>query len=408
MKLLLSAYACEPHKGSEPSVGWNWAQALMRRQYEVHVITRSNNRPGIEDFLRDSHSPLKFAYFDLPRWTRIWKRWPGGLYLYYLLWQIGAYRLAKKLHSIQQFDRVQHVTFASCRQPSFMGCLGIPFIFGPVGGGETMPAQFRKGIPLTARMAEAGRNLGSVLIAWDPLMRLTFSSAHIIACTTHETMARIPLRFRAKCIVQPAIGIDERNIADQTEVTLESTRPYPQFLFVGRLLYWKGVHLLIRAMAEVRKAVPEARLKIIGDGNDRAWLEAVAREAGVNDPVEWLSAKPHDEVLREYQESLAFVFPSLHDSGGMVVLEALAAAVPVICMDLGGPGAIVSSSCGIVVKSESATEASVVRSLAEAMILLATNPELRTRMSTNALIRAKQLTWDVAANALYPTIAARE
>src|ERR1035441_2200611 len=245
MKLLLSAYACEPNKGSEPGVGWNWAQASLRRGYEVHVITRSNNRPGIESALRALKSPLSVSFYDLPGWARFWKHWPGGIYLYYLLWQVGAYRMAKRLHSKEKFDLVHHVTFASYRQPSFMGGLGIPFIFGPIGGGETMPAQFRRGIPLTGRLAEAVRDLGCALIACDPLMRLTFSQAHTIAGTTAEMLAGIPGRFHAKCIVQPTIGINEEEI----EAACGGPAPEPQFLFVGRLVYWKGLHLALRALA---------------------------------------------------------------------------------------------------------------------------------------------------------------
>jgi glycosyltransferase involved in cell wall biosynthesis len=401
MKLLVSAYACEPNKGSEPGVGWNWTQALLRRGYEVHVITRSNNRPAIENALIGEKLAPAVSYYDLPCWARGWKYWPGGIYLYYLLWQIGAYRLAKRLHLTERFDRVHHATFASFRQPSFMGGLGIPFIFGPVGGGEAMPAAFHKGISFVGRVAEASRDLGNALIAFDPFMLHTFSRAHTIACTTDETVGRIPRQFRAKCMVQLAIGINEAEIA-----TTCAPRPSaPQFLFIGRLLYWKGLHLLLRAMAAVRQSVPNARLKIIGDGNDRAWLESVARDAGVVDLVEWISATPHDEIWREYRESLAFVFPSLHDSGGMVVLEALAAGLPVICLDLGGPGAIVTSSCGLVIPSRTGNEAAAIKGLTDAMILIATNKELRARLSAGAIARARQMTWDAAAAAVYSRIA---
>jgi len=85
MKLLLSAYACEPSKGSEPGVGWNWTQALFRRGYDVHVITRSNNRSDIESAYKGQSPPITFYYHDLPRWARFWKYWPGGIYLYYLV-----------------------------------------------------------------------------------------------------------------------------------------------------------------------------------------------------------------------------------------------------------------------------------------------------------------------------------
>ena len=91
MKLLISAYACEPGLGSEPGVGWNCVRQAARF-HEVWVLTRKNNREPIENALKTV--PLEnvhFAYFDLPRWARFWKRGTRGLHLYYYLWQIGAY-----------------------------------------------------------------------------------------------------------------------------------------------------------------------------------------------------------------------------------------------------------------------------------------------------------------------------
>jgi glycosyltransferase involved in cell wall biosynthesis len=404
MKLLVSAYACEPNKGSEPGVGWNWVQALLRRGYDLHVITRSNNREAIEAAMAGNRLPVKFVYYDLPARALGWKHRSGGIYLYYLLWQWGAYRLARKLHAVERFDRVHHVTFASYRQPSFMGGLGIPFIFGPVGGGESMPSSFRRGLPFSRRIEEASRNLGNALIAWDPLVRRTFAQAQVVACTTSETAARIPRRFQSKCLVQPAIGINPGEIAAAIPAPPEA----PQFLFVGRLLYWKGLHLLLRAMAIVHRSVPNARLKIIGSGEDGAWLRTVEKEAGVAALVEWVPAKPQSEIWREYRESLAFAFPSLHDSGGMVVLEALAAGLPVICLNLGGPGAMMNSSCGIVVDSGAGDEATVIEELASAMVRVAIDPEMRARLSNAAIAHAWEMTWDAAAEAIYSRVAGQD
>lgn len=403
MKILVSAYACEPDKGSEPAVGWNWVQALVRRGYQVHVVTRSNNRQSIERAIQGSAQAVRFHYFDLSNAARRWKRLPGGIYFYYLFWQMGAARLANRLHETERFDLVHHVTFASFRQPSFMGKLGIPFIFGPVGGGESMPVSLRRGLPVRNRIAEATRELGNSLIALDPFMRSTFARACIIACTTEETMARIPPRFREKCVVQLAIGINESEIS----LPRPESNPSPHFLFVGRLLYWKGLHLLFRALAEARRSVPEVKLKIIGTGGDRDWIKLQAKTAGVMDLVEWVPSTPHKEIAREYRESRAFVFPSLHDSGGMVVIEALAAALPVVCLDLGGPGTIVTPECGVVIGTGGKDENSIVRELASAVIHLAGNDDERARMSANAVGRARQLTWDRAAEAVYSALEAR-
>lgn len=400
MKILLSAYACEPDKGSEPGVGWTWALALERLGYDVHVITRSNNREAIERRRDPSRSRLKFNYYDLPAWARFWKHWPGGIYVYYVLWQLGAYRQARRLHAKVHFDLVHHITFVSFRQPSFMGGLGIPFIFGPVGGGETMPSHFRNALPLRYRLAESTRNAGNIFASIDPMMRYTYSRASVIACTTEETMRAVPARFREKCVVQRAIGIEESRIRRSVEVARTREEP-AQFLFVGRLLYWKGLHLALRALDRVRLDAPDVRLRVIGAGSEADWFRKVAKDANVSDLVEWIPPRPQQEMWEEYRRSIGFVFPSLHDSGGMVVLEALAAGLPVICLNLGGPGSIVDSSCGFRVEATKASETEVISGLASAIIQLVQDHSLREQLAAGAQRRARESTWEAAAIALY-------
>jgi glycosyltransferase involved in cell wall biosynthesis len=260
-----------------------------------------------------------------------------------------------------------------------------------------MPSGFLSALSFRGRMSEAIRNLGSRLIALDPLMHSTFRRAQLIACTTAETVARIPRRYRAKCVVQLAIGIDEAEIS-----AAPSAPPAPpRLLFVGRLLYWKGLHLAFRALAEARSSVPDLKMKIIGSGEDRVWLERKARGAGVTDLLEWVSSTPHEQIVREYHHSLCLVFPSLHDSGGMVVLEALAAGLPVICLDLGGPGTIATPNCALIVPTHRSAQADVERGLADAIIRLVRDDQLGARLSANATQRARELTWDRAAENLY-------
>ncbi len=399
MKILLSAYACEPHKGSEPAVGWNWMLSLIKQGHHVFVLTRSNNKQTIESEIKKLQLPVTPLYYDLPSWCRRWKRWPGGLYFYYLFWQLGAYFFAKRIHKIEQFDLVHHITFVTFRQPSFMGRLGIPFVLGPVGGGETSPRPLRRGFHRSGRFREAFRDIG---IAWaqrDPLMHATFHRASRIACTTPETLQRIPEKYHSKCIVLPAIGIDPPQQSPELHPP-----SHPSFLFIGRLLYWKGLHLVLRAFPEVLQRVPTARLRVIGEGEDSRWLKEVARESGISSSVDWLPWMPHQEIAKEYQNNIAFVFPSLHDSGGLVVLESLAASLPVICLDLGGPGIFVDSSCGIALKTSGQNDSSLQKALAEAMVSLAQNPERRAKLAAACQNRVRHFSWVAAAETLYSSL----
>jgi len=207
-RILLSAYACEPGKGSEPEVGWLWATELADAGHEVWVITREANRHAIETELDGRQRPrLQFVYFDLPAWARKWKRGARGVHLYYALWQWGAYVVARKLTRRIRFDCVQHVTFVGLRAPSFMGLLGLPFILGPVSGGECVPQALRAGMTRTARWREWVRDAANRAISADPVMRSSFRKAERIFVTSVESMRLIPSTFQKKCTVQLGIGL---------------------------------------------------------------------------------------------------------------------------------------------------------------------------------------------------------
>src|SRR5262245_60202336 len=100
LKVLISAYACEPNKGSEPEVGWQWG-LQMARFHDVMVLTRANNRPAIEKALESlrAHQPLpKFVYHDRSTFMLDMKRRSKAIKLYYLLWQKSARHLVRQLH----------------------------------------------------------------------------------------------------------------------------------------------------------------------------------------------------------------------------------------------------------------------------------------------------------------------
>jgi hypothetical protein len=163
LKVLLSAYACEPGKGSESGVGWNLARHLATR-HEVWVLTRANNRAAIESELARNPLPsLHIVYHDLPPWTRFWKRGRRGVQVYYYLWQLTAIRLVRRLHREVGFDVVQHGTFVKCWAPSALAFLKeVPFVWGPVGGGESAPLALWPTLGLRGFVYEAARALARV------------------------------------------------------------------------------------------------------------------------------------------------------------------------------------------------------------------------------------------------------
>lgn len=386
MNILLSAYACEPHQGSEPGVGWHWAMELSKLAQNIWVITRKNNQAAIEKASYPSN--VHFVYFDLPPWFSFWKKKTRGVHLYYFLWQIGAFLRAWKVSRRVHFDRVQHITFVSVRQPSFMGLLGIPFIFGPVAGGEKAPWCLRKGYPFRGKWLDFWRDLANYSIWLNPFMWLTFHTAKTIVTTSPETKALIPGYYHHKCQVQLAIGAELQNQKARSHV-----KPL-KVLYVGNLLYLKGLHIALRAFASHHQHFSDSRLTIVGSGPEEAWLKELASTLGIASLVDWIPRVPQQALEAIYDQHQLLLFPSLHDSGGMVLLEAMSRALPVIAINLGGPGQIVTKDCGFLVSTERQSEEDVTSAIATALNRLAEDAECFEQLSKGALYRAKTLTWE--------------
>lgn len=401
MKLLLSAYSCEPGKGSESGVGWHWAEELSALGYEVWVLTRSNNREPIEEALdaQPARHNLHFIYYDLPKWASWWKIGGHFVRFYYLLWQIGAYQAVKRAHRDIGFDAVHHLTFGTVRQPSFLGGLGVPFIFGPAGGGERAPWPLRRGYGVSGWLADLTRDVLNGFIKYDPTMRLTYRQAHRIYLKSPQSRDPIPREWQDKARCHFEMGIDPPEGPE--EDTAQAEAPGLRVLYVGRFLYWKGMHLGLQAFASLLSADPNAHLTLVGKGKSESLWRRQARRLGIADHIDWVPWVEQNELGALYRRHDVFLFPSLHEASGNVVLEALAHGLPVVCLDLGGPALIVNESCGRVILTTDRGRAAVVGDLAAALTELRREPDTRQRLSQGARARVATMTWRAQVEQLY-------
>jgi glycosyltransferase involved in cell wall biosynthesis len=388
VKILISAYACEPDKGSESAVGWGWVLQAARR-HDVWVITRSANEPDILAYLARSPLPnVHWIYHDLPRWSRFWKRRRRGLHPYYYLWQIGAFRVARRLHRKVGFDVVHHATFVNYWMPSFLALLPVPFVLGPVGGAESAPAAFYRTLPLEARWFEAVRDLVRRVAERDPFVRAAARRSSVALGTTPETAAALERLGSRRVEVLSQVALDPSEIAQLSALPIRMHPPF-RLVSVGALLHLKGFALAMDAFAELRREEPAAEYWIIGDGPERRRLEQRARAHGVGDGVRFFGHLSRHEVMTALGECDVLLHPTLHDSGGFVCIEALAAGRPVVCLDLGGPAVIVSTDCGFRVPADHPDRAT--GAIAAVLHALGRDPSLRQRLGEAGRKRAAEL-----------------
>jgi glycosyltransferase involved in cell wall biosynthesis len=392
LNILVSAYACEPNKGSEPGIGWNQVRQTARF-HEVWVITRSNNGPAIANSLAaDPMANVHWIYCDLPRWLRFWKKGMRGARLYYYLWQTNALRLARKHHRHTKFDIVHHVTFGNYWQPTFLHFLPARFVWGPVGGGESAPANFLSSFGLRGSMYEILRSCARKLAELHPSVRRAARHASVAVATTEQTACRLRRLGCTNVSVLCGIGIPDQDLNELKAFPFRDAKPF-RVLSVGRLLHWKGFQFALRAFGRFHAKFPEAEYWLVGEGPERRKLEQIARRMGLERAVTLLGQLPRREALAKYLDCDALLFPSFHESGGWVCLEAMAAGRPVICLDLGGPGLQVTSDTGI--KVAAVTPEQVVADLSTALERLAADPAYCQRLGAGGRSRVdRNFSWE--------------
>jgi glycosyltransferase involved in cell wall biosynthesis len=388
LHVLVSAYSCEPERGSEPGIGWNTVAELSKHA-RLTVMARTVNRLALERGSQQvALGDTRFIYVDLPPPVRLSQRGTRGLYWYYIAWQWLAWRRARREHRRDPFDVVYHATFCSLHMPVWLHWLPAPFVFGPLAGGEMSPPAFWRGGGRRAWLYEALRALRMQSTRVDPLVQLALRRSRRLLVATPETRRYLPARRQGAA-----------SLLHTTAVEAELTRrPLPprdgtRIVTAGRLVHWKGAHLGIQAFARVRRTHPQPTLTIVGDGPQRARLEALVTRLGLDGQVTFTGERTRAETLELLAASDVLLFPSLHDSGAATILEAMALALPVVCLDAGGARVSVDDASGIRVPVT--TPARVVADLATALDALLTDDARRLAMGAAARRSvAAHFTWD--------------
>ena len=379
LRVLTTAYACEPDVGSEGGIGWNWVKQIAQR-HETTLITRENNVDQVRRAAGQADLNLRVIGYDLPPALRSWKRGSRGALAYFALWQRGLSNLASKLHQEQRFDVAHHLTFASSWIGSGLANLEVPFVWGPVGHHDPIPTRFQRSrdiFSIASERAKAGirRSLPSL----DPLARKTREKADLILSLGGDLPGYLSPEAAERVLPMLACGVDAPL---ESDLVLDRVTDPLEILFAGRLVDLKGPDLAIEAFARIADAYPGARLTLIGAGPRRDSLESLASQLDLTNRIHFSGQLNHAETLDAMAKAHIFLFPSF-EGAGMVVVEALSNACPVVCLDLGGPGRMVDEERGCTV-SATGSRASTVAGLGQALDHLARTESQRSHLARNA------------------------
>ena len=386
MRICIVAEHASSKFGGEAVLPLHYFAGLRRRGVEAWLVVHSRTREELEAALPDERDRMRFipdAWFHkllfrlsgfLPR--RISEASLG--LLSQLATQYLARKIARELISTERVDLVHQPIPVSPRFPSLMTGLGVPVVIGPMNGGMEYPAAFRHAESAFSRIAIGfGRGLSDFFNSLLPGKK----RADVLLVANERTRLALPSGVRGRVIELVENGVQLGTWAGSGEAM---TTRRPRFVFLGRLVDWKALDVVIEALTRV----PAAELTVIGDGGMRESWRQAAERLGVADRVEFTGFLPQTECAPRLREALALVLPSIYECGGAVVLEAMASGIPVIATNWGGPADYLDQSCGFLV--EPTSRQAMVEGFAAAMAKLIAEPQLRDKLGARGRERVEE------------------
>ena len=387
-RLLLSSYVCDPVTSMEARLGWHRARTAAE-EFDVTVICDSLNRQHIEAHAREhGNPPFQIQFVEPPKIEERLASLPGLFYWGYHRFHKRALTIARELHRQLPFDLVHQVGLCAYREPSYLWKLGVPFIWGPIGGAQNFPLRFLGTLSPYGAAYELIRNV----INWTHLhYRTRIGTAlreaeHVFAANS-ITADKLYRAHGIRPELQLETGIE--TLPNVKPNLREKSRPI-RILWSGRLKHWKALPLLFRALGRIRGKT-SFELRIIGHEQDSRSLRRLASHLGIDKQVHWLGWPVYRDALQHYEWADVFVFTSLRDTSGTGLLEALAHGCPIIGVDHQGARDIMREDCSVLVPVTHPAE--TIQAFATALTDLADDSNELLRLSEGAVQRARDFTW---------------
>ena len=392
MNYLISAYSVNPYKGSEDSIGWNWVlqyEKNYKKGDRIILLTKKFNekdtRRGLKEF---NIQHVELVIVDVPdalNWFR--EKHSAFHHMYYILWQHWAWLWVK--HSGIRFDVIHHVTMNDYRIPSEMyKAKGAKVIWGPMGGAQVTPRPLK--VYEKNQLVASFREFVNKSCSWNPFYKKALRSYYKIYCINNETQKQISRIVGKDVPLMPELALrDEyKNLPIR-----KGKNDILKIVFVGRLIGKKGIAFLVDALSLMPTDM-DWELLIFGDSDDRALIEKQIADSGIGKNIKLMGNRPLNQIAEAYQQADVFVLPSLRETSGNVLLEAMAYAVPIVAFDTSFCRLLKEVDCGVFVNTEQALEG-IKEDYCKAIVTLGQDKELAKQMGLNGYkyVNSK-LTWD--------------
>ncbi len=346
---LISTYACDPERGSEPGVGFRWLELYLARGWRVVALVHRDRRGGIERTAARlgraiADGRLRLVVIEPSRWQRVLQELPGCWWFYYRAWQRSVLATARDLIAQGPApSHVHHLSMNGFREPGDLWRLDVPFVWGPIGGLQDADPRLTASQGWAERLGERVRGaLNRWCAARSPRPRAARTRAALVLAANRDAVAWAGQARRCVELLETAVDdpVDPPGIEQRAGV-----------LWVGSDEARKNAEFALQAFALVARACPAPRLTMIGLSADRAaalsdwaWARGVPLER-----IDFCERLPRAELGQRYAAARVAWFPSYRDTSGNVVLEAMAAGTPVVAFDHQGVASMLAAGAGALI-----------------------------------------------------------
>jgi len=398
LRVLIVAEHASEKFGGEAALPLHYYRVLRQRGIPTWLVVHERTRAELQALFPQDKN---ITYIPDTIWHRLlWqlsRPLPSRLSYFTIglimriMTQVAQRRIIRHIVQEEKINIIHQPIPVSPKEPSMIFGMGVPVIIGPMNGGMEYPPAFQQmQSPIENFTLALGRKFSNLVNTLIPGKQ----QAALLIVANERTRQALPQGVCKQVIELVENGVDLSLWKSSTSNFQKTQSSVTHYIFMGRLVEWKAVDLLLLAFKHTASQV-SISLTIIGNGLERNSLEQKARDLDLlandaNQPGKvffagWLSQQ---ECSKQLQQSDVLVLPSLLECGGAVVLEAMAMEVPVIATNWGGSTGYLDASCGILV--EPSSREIFIENLADAMIQLARSPHEREVMGRAGRERVMQ------------------
>ena len=324
----------------------------MGKEHELLVLTSSRNRADLEKAQAEGLVSPNVRFF----YAGEFKPWRNNRLLAriqsweeYIRFAKDSLRVARELQRTEAFDLVHHVTYSTWRVASPLWQLGVPFVFGPIAGNEPFPFRLFPVLSPAGAAFELARKTSNVLSRFSPAVRRSIRhAAHIFSITVESEQLMRTIRGSSEGISRLSPGFyPAAKVNEFVRFVPGKKVDGPLRLYAaGNLGGQKCIAIALHALSRAKKRGVDFQYHLGSNGPEIPHLKKLAAQLDLTSEIIFGGAMSREDYQQVLGKTHIYLLPSMRETVGLTMLEAMMAGCVPIVADNGGPRFAVSDECG--------------------------------------------------------------